>query len=241
MPKTRFLILCEARTGSNWLCGLLQSHPQILCHHEVFHAHEQFYAAGFRDGRLSRLGTLAERDADPFGFLERLWREDFGCDAVGFKLLAGQATAVREQLLGDQDVKKVLLRRRSRVRAYLSLLRAQETGCWSHASYGGLRVTIDPQRLLEFCTKYDEFYDSLRSSLDSRVTFEIDYEDLLAGPADLERLLEYLDVSPCARELRPFNARQSNNSLREAILNYEELCLALNGTELEVEMQADEG
>jgi hypothetical protein len=57
----------------------------------------------------------------------------------------------------------------------------------------------------------------------------------------LERLLEYLDISPCARELRPFNARQSSNSLREAILNYEELCLALHGPELEIEMQADEG
>ena len=33
---TRFVILAAPRSGSNLLCTLLNSHPEILCHHEVF-------------------------------------------------------------------------------------------------------------------------------------------------------------------------------------------------------------
>ena len=34
--STRFVILAAPRSGSNLLCTLLDSHPEILCHHEVF-------------------------------------------------------------------------------------------------------------------------------------------------------------------------------------------------------------
>ena len=34
------------------LCTLLGSHPEILCHHEVFNPSGIFYALYYRDGRI---------------------------------------------------------------------------------------------------------------------------------------------------------------------------------------------
>jgi LPS sulfotransferase NodH len=65
----RFVILAAPRTGSNWLCSLLNSHPDVLCHHELFNPSGVFYALGHRDGALD-LGTPEERDRRPLAFLE---------------------------------------------------------------------------------------------------------------------------------------------------------------------------
>ena len=63
----RFVILGAPRTGTNLLCTLLDSHPDVLCHHEVFNPAGIFWALGDRQGALD-LGSMAERDADPLGF-----------------------------------------------------------------------------------------------------------------------------------------------------------------------------
>src|SRR5580693_4511868 len=104
----RFVILAAPRTGSNWLCSLLNSHPEILCHHEVFNPAGIFYALGHRDGTLD-LGTIEERDRRPLEFLERLWRAPLGLPCVGFKMTRGQDERVVQAVLEDRGVRKILL------------------------------------------------------------------------------------------------------------------------------------
>ena len=65
----RFVILAAPRSGSNQLCTLLNSHPEILCHHEVYNPSAIFYALDLRDGTIE-LGTRDERDWRPLEFLE---------------------------------------------------------------------------------------------------------------------------------------------------------------------------
>jgi len=239
MPVTRFLIVCQPRTGSNWLCTLLQSHPEILCHHEVFHADEIYYAVGHRDGRLAHLGTPEERDRDPLRFLERLWSEDFGRPAVGIKLLDGQAPDVLARLLADSGVKKILLRRESRVRAYVSLLRARETGHWARTPYDGVTVHVEAHELLEFARRYDAFYASLRAATRSQPALEVVYEELQHDPRELARVLQFLEVDAAGAALSARTARQSRDSLRQAIRNFDDLALALRGSSLEIELAGD--
>ena len=87
MPSlTRFALLTHPRCGSTYLATLLNSHPQVLCHGELFYQHQVFYAVGYRDGSL-HLATPAERDADPAAFLDKVWGHPFGNSAVGFKLV----------------------------------------------------------------------------------------------------------------------------------------------------------
>jgi LPS sulfotransferase NodH len=236
MPTTRFLIACQPRTGSNWLCTLLQSHPRILCHHEVFHPDQIFYAVGHRDGRLAQLGDTRQRDRDPLGFLEQLWRADFGRAAVGIKLLDGQAPEVLARLLADTGVKKLLLRRRSRLRAYVSLLRARETGKWARSAYDGLAVEVRAPELLEFARRYDAYYARLRAATAAQPALEIVYEDLQREPRELERVLGFLGVGAAASPLVAHTEKQSRDSLREAIRNFDELELALHGSALAQEL-----
>jgi hypothetical protein len=239
MPSTRFLIVCEPRTGSNWLCDLLRSHPRVLCHHEVFHPDALFYDLGHRDGQLAHLGTTQDRDRDPRRFLQQLWREDFGREVVGFKMLNGQAPGVLAELLGDSGVKKVLLRRRSRVRACISLLRARETGSWARTPYDGVSVHVAAHELLDFTRRYEAFYASLRSATRAQPAIETVYEDLQSEPREVERLLHFLGVEAAGVQLRSQLPRQSHDSLREAIRNFDELALELRGTPLGAELEEE--
>jgi LPS sulfotransferase NodH len=236
MPKTRLLIACQPRTGSNWLCSLLQSHPQILCHHEVFHPDEIYYAVGHRDGRLSHLGSTHERDRDPLGFLEQLWHEDFGRSVVGIKLLDGQAPEVLARLLADTRVRKLVLRRQSRVRAYVSLLRARETGKRARSAYDGVTVEVRAPELLEFARRYDAYYARLRAATAAQPALEIVYEDLQREPREIERVLGFLGVEAAESPLVARTEKQSRDSLREAIRNFDELELALRGSALAQEL-----
>ncbi|MCA9265021.1 MAG: sulfotransferase, partial [Planctomycetales bacterium] len=67
----RFVILAVPRTGSNLLCTLLNSHPEILCHHEVFNPQGIFLALTQRD-RPHSLPSLDERNRDPLRFLDEV-------------------------------------------------------------------------------------------------------------------------------------------------------------------------
>jgi len=236
MPETRFLIACQPRTGSNWLCAMLQSHPQILCHHEVFHPDEIYYAVGHRDGRLAHLGSARDRDGDPAGFLERLWGEDFGRPVVGIKLLGDQAPEMLARLLCEPGVKKVLLRRQSRLRAYVSLLRARASGFWARTSYDGLAVHVEPRELFEFARRYDAYYAGLRAATRSQPALEVVYEELQRDPLVLARLLDFLGVDAAGVQLGAHLPRQSSDSLQEAIRNFGELAQALRGSALEAEL-----
>src|SRR6516225_7630935 len=99
----RFVILAAPRTGSNMLCTLLNSHPEILCHHEIFNHAGIFYALPLRDRGFS-LGALEERDRHPLAFLERVWQTSCGYRCVGFKTTRGQNEQVLQALLNDRGV-----------------------------------------------------------------------------------------------------------------------------------------
>ena len=123
----RFVVLAQARTGSNLLCGLLNSHPRILCHHGLFNSAGIHYATDHRDGSLD-FGTVQERDRDPRAFLAKVWAANAGCSAVGFKINRAEHEGALDVVLPDPSVRKIVLRRRNRVKAYVSSLIAESTG-----------------------------------------------------------------------------------------------------------------
>src|SRR5215467_4781104 len=104
----RFAVFTIPRTGGNYLCSLLNAHPEILCHHEVFNPSGIFCSLDVRSRAEHYFGTLAERDRDPVGFLARLWGRSFGRPVVGLKFCRGQNRAAFEALLGDPGVEKVV-------------------------------------------------------------------------------------------------------------------------------------
>src|SRR5262245_13967965 len=124
MPKTRFVIVTYPRTGSNWLCGALNSHPSVLCHYEVLHPEQIYYERAYAEPRPHVIPSVADRDADPRAFVDDLFARDFGHEAVGVKLMHGHAPLLTGELLRDPSVRKIVFRRENRVRVFLSVKRA---------------------------------------------------------------------------------------------------------------------
>ncbi len=246
-PPVRFVILAAPRTGSNWLCTLLDSHPAVLCHHEVFNP------AGIHLARSRRqqidLGSVAARDRDRRGTLERLWRLSFGCHAVGFKVTREQPAAVFETVFADAGIRVLVLRRRHRLRTYLSERLAEETGRWeSYLDHPGDRaprtasglppVAITATGLAAHAARNERYYAWLAERLRAagHAVLTTTYEEL-PRLAEQRRILRFLGVDP-GRRLVAGTSKQGPRALREAISNFDTLSRDLEGGPFAAELAA---
>jgi LPS sulfotransferase NodH len=241
--STRFVILAAPRSGSNMLCTYLNSHSEILCHHEIFNPNGIFYALHLRSTSFS-LGTVEERDNDPLAFLNRVWLADFGHRCVGFKLTQRQNEAVFYSVLRDAAVKKIILHRKNRIKRFVSFLIAEKTGEWE--AYGQrdrrerpTKVEVDLSDLYNHIelnnAYYSEVEDALRSS--DQPFLSIAYEELLTG-AIKEQLLQFLGVAINVEALKVQSVKQNSHDLRDLISNFSELEMSLFGSDLEAELHS---
>lgn len=238
---TRFAILAVPRTGSNLLCTLLNSHPEILCHHEVFNPLGIFMALTHRDGGI-QLGSLAERERDPLEFLDRVWRTGQNYRCVGFKWTRGQNKIVFENVLQDFRVKKIVLRRHNRIKTYISEQIAKQTQQWEAYSQQEVhrprpRVTVDTVKLHEHISVNDQFYNEIDMSLTRTHQPHIDvlYESLFSRQEQM-RLLEFLCVNAVDQHLTPASVKQNSTDLRDSIANFSELSAAVAGSDYEADL-----
>ena len=240
----RFAVLAAPRTGSNWLCSMLDSHPEILCHHELFNPAGIHVALSWRGGAVdveSVLGTQAERDRAPLAFLERAWSRPRGCRAVGFKLNRGQNEAAFAAVLADRGVRKILLRRDNRLKTFVSERIAARTGLWesypdSPRSDGQVRIRVDLGELRRHIGENRAYYDSLTAELAGQEVLAVRYEDLVTSAGAWQSVFDFLGVGTA--ELRAETRKQNATDLRQVILNFDEVAAALQGTELEAELHA---
>ena len=238
---TRFVILAAPRTGSNLLCTLLNSHPEILCHHELFNPNGIFYALEYRDGSLD-LGDMEARDREPFAFLQRVWGHTQGASCVGFKMTRGQDAAVMQGLIEDAGVLKVLLYRRNRLKTYISEELARQTDRWEVYAEDELathtsKLRVDVDSFKAHCEVNQKFYEAIRHALRSGRApwIETVYENLLSGSEHV-RLLEFLGVGATRVRLAEASIKQNDTDLRAHIENFQELEMALEGSEYLAEL-----
>jgi hypothetical protein len=240
MPKQKFLIVAAPRSGSNYLCTLLNSHPDVLCHHEVFNPRGIFLALDFRNGSID-LGSPRDRDEDPWGFLDRLWKIPTSTSCVGLKITRGQAEPVLEELLYDTRIKKIVLRRRNRLKTLVSELIAEKTGQWElycqMEKIDPPKIRVEFHQLLNHAARNKAFYDKVTWSLVSSKQPHIllEYENLRSKP-EQKRTLEFLCVNFSYSHLAPASIKQTPTDLRTVISNFSELDSALAGTEYQREL-----
>lgn len=236
----RFVIFAAPRTGSNLLCGLLNAHPDILCHHGVFNPDGIHYARDCRDC-MSDLLDGVSRNSDPLRFLDHIWTAAAGQQAVGFKMNRGENGVAVDALLRDLDVRKVLLKRRNRVRAYVSETIAKITGLWE--SYGDPdgasipAIRLDPVELRRHVAVNAHFYAALESVLSAtgQAWLETEYESLADG-SEMTRILSYLGVSDGTVLSAP-SFKRGPADLRRVVANLAELEWALRGSPFFAELR----
>ncbi len=239
----RFVILHATRTGSNYLCTVLDSHPDILCHHEIFNPHVVGVARHLQESDF-RLGTIEERERDPDAFLDRVWRTDLGHAAVGFKLCLWQHEAAWRAVLADVSVRKILLKRRNRVKAFVSLLLARQTGEWVVYDDRGApaprpKVEVDRDELFENIALHTRFYHETEQALAETGQGHIllRYEDLFT-PGGIDPALALLGVEGAPALPQGRTWKLTPGSLRETVANFDDLSRALQGSDLEAELHA---
>jgi len=100
----RFVIIANPRTGTNHFIDLLNSHPEISCHREVFHRDTVY----LMDGTHNEL--LKKRNENPLAFLSELYNSS-PTKASGFKIFMDHDNSVLDAVLRDTTIKKIVLYR----------------------------------------------------------------------------------------------------------------------------------
>jgi LPS sulfotransferase NodH len=156
--------------------------------------------------------------------------------AIGFKMNRDENDAAADALLSDPGIRKILLKRRNRVRTYVSEEIARLTGVWEsydepgEAAIPPLRIEADD--LMRHAALNAAYYAALESSL--RATgqdwLETDYE-ALADRSEIARILAFLGIE--ARSALPAASyKRGPADLGTVVGNLEELAGALHGTAL---------
>jgi len=231
LGAVRFVIFAAPRTGSNLLCSLLNAHPDILCHHGLFNPGGVHWA---RDRHGS--DGVAARDSNPVAFLDSVWTSGGDARAIGFKMNRDENGEAAQALLGDPGVRKILLKRRNRVRTYVSEEIARLTGIWESydepaaAAIPALRIEADA--LIRHSDLNTAYYAALESRLKTtgQAWLETDYE-ALADRDEMARILAFLGIEAQAA-LPAASYKRGPADLGAVIENFDELAGALRGSAL---------
>mmetsp|Transcript_21409 Transcript_21409/g.52801 ORF Transcript_21409/g.52801 Transcript_21409/m.52801 type:complete len:359 (-) Transcript_21409:93-1169(-) len=243
-----FVILSHQRCGSNLLCGLLNSHPEVAMHNELFHDQRVF---SYR-WSVPPEWSAAERDKRPLDFLvEALTGSGAlrsgspnGPKASGFKLFpehwrrSEECHAAFDQLLGDKRVKKVILVRENRLHTCVSMMRAGATGHYNVGNLDDVPVTITPPEYQRFVDAYDSTFDFYRAHLSGQSVCTITYEALIGerGDEQVQRLLRFIGVQEDVKLLVNLSTvKQTLRPVKEGITNYEEVKYAFKLTKYSVD------
>lgn len=216
------------RCGSTYLCSLLDSHPKILCHYEVFHPEEIVTVSGFKQAVEDLHGyTLEKRDENPQELIDILYGNGMGAEAVGFKIFIGHSEKAHDLLIEDRGIKKILLRRDS-IPAYVSMLIAESTGAFTHkeqTSAEQQKVSLDMGGLLNFHRILEQYFDDLKRRIEEsgQQYLEVFYEQLVSDPAVLDGVFDYIGIDKGANAVKAFTKKQNKAGLAEKIDNVNEV------------------
>lgn len=242
---TGFVVLTSPRSGSGWLIDLLNSHPAIVAHAELFHTerrtapdygarHLPYFEAYLWPRRRFRV-------VHQVAYLAKLYAARPGAQALGFKLTYVQAAAnpLLLPLLSLRRVRAVHLIRSNHLAAAISWKVARETGIYhvrrAEPAQGdpvlldvaGLRAELEERELA--VARARRQLERLRLP-----RLEIGYEELVGRQEEtLARVLRFLGLEPDAELLESELQRGHAGAPLEQLGNTDEVRTALAGTRFE--------
>lgn len=226
-----FCVLSTPRSGSTYVCSLLDSHPEICCHQELF-----------RPGRIWAVpvGPVVDDDEararHPLRWLDAVIAASRAHDprwrAIGFKLHLLQWPSVLERVLFEPGIAILLLDRADRLAQYASQKIADETRLftWTHdETVESVAVRFDAAEFEAFARAHDDLYRMARLVIRERTdVLELDYERILAAETH-RAVLAFLGVDPSAT-LRAPERRQNPSDVLARFVNPDDVVAALRQT-----------
>lgn len=219
MPD-RFLIAYVGRSGSSYLQGALDSHPQCTCLGEILWQHPESEDVETYVERS--LGAASKNDV-----------------ALGFKF--GNTHIIKypglRPYLLARKFRVIHLTRLNRIEQYVSMRLAFENNSWrSDSGLWHIRtLTIELAHMDEFLSRFELHDRIIKKYFEQFDRLNVTFEELLQG--GVSRVLEFLGL-PYAELESPFK-RQGGSPLRDVIRNYDEVIQHLRGTAYEPFVGAD--
>jgi LPS sulfotransferase NodH len=219
----RFIVLSRSRTGSNMLISFLNSHPNIQADGEIF----------------SKLSGRNTKDVLAKAFT----KQPLFVKAKGFKIfyyhpLDDKASGVWDALASLNDLHVIHLKRRNILHTLVSRKIADIQDVWvvrsadqhSGADRREITVAFSVDELSEGFKQTREWEQFGEDTFRNHLMISIEYEDLVAyREPTFRKLTEFLGV----RYVHPTTQliKQNTKSMKETIMNYEELKSAFSETE----------
>lgn len=173
MTKNQFVIIANPRTGSNHFICLLNNHPLIHCHNEVFHRNA-VYLHGENKEHL-----IEQRNKEPLKFLNQMY-EQTESECVGFKIFDNHNEVVLTHLINNKKIKKIVLYRPNFLAVYSSQKIAESSGNYISMSndfdktnkslfksQNESMIDFDPDDFTKKYQKYNSFYGHIIKELNN--------------------------------------------------------------------------
>lgn len=192
---TRFVVLSEARSGTSLLTDTLNSHPEIICHGEIFHPDPATHLRGSL-AELSINDMMALRENET-GIVEAAFNQ-VGVRAAGFKMWRSQNERACLQLLQSETCRKIIYERENKLAQFSSRILAQALNVWKRPK--GETSSLDKVPLLDFSeaefrvflsyqtTLFDFYRTSVRGP-----SLELTYREIAAG--GFAKVTDFLGVT----------------------------------------------
>lgn len=235
----RFIVLSTQRSGSSYLCSLLDNHPAMRCAEEIFlprNANEITY----RHWRTASLGRMLKhwltQQESINAYLEDLCSKQPALDAFGFKLMYGQAKQYPAVVdwCREHDVRVVHLVRRNALKMVVSRQVALKRGVYlSTRPVDAMTVSLDTRRLISDLRKLDTLVQRNRELFSTLPYLETSYEAMLADrDEELRRIMNFIGCD-VHLEVSSDLVKTSPDSLETVVDNYGEVCETLAGSRFE--------
>jgi hypothetical protein len=204
-----FAIAFVGRSGSSYLQGLLDDHPDARCMGELF---------------WDKSAGIAE-------ILDRQVHSADHLTASGFKLGNMHIIEYPEarNILFDRNYSAIHLTRENRVDQYISMVLAMQNDSWRSdaGDYTTQEFEADPAHMEKFLGLMESHDVVIGEFLEGLQVLRMSYEELLRDGCG--RALDFLGLRHVPLT-SPFKRQRATNGQRQAILNYDQMALHFAGT-----------
>jgi len=159
----KFVLIGMPRVGSNFVVGMLNRHPDILCHYELANPSSVI-------GPMAAASVLTQefRERDPVGFVQAAFDSGRAKKAVGFKIFGGDVSAICQYVLDEQEIRKLVITRPNLLAAFSSQKIALKTGVWGARSKDDLhspKIPFDRVEFEHYRSYAEHFFEGVRKKL----------------------------------------------------------------------------
>lgn len=239
--RTRAIILTTQRTGSTFLVGCLNSHPDIRCITELLVGAHLEPPAMFRSSRVLTKASrfLMSGGWYPTRAIRRFYAESEAPVSI-FKIMYNQISnpPTLAHLTRDKELCVLHLSRRNLLKVYVSrlLMPRKRNAIWEPHTTEPLppvKTHVDPAHAIAYMRQARARYEHFEGAFSGHRRLAIVYEDLIAGqrlrPEEGRRICTFFGL-----EAHPMHSpfiKLNPESLEAMVTNYDELARAISRTE----------